>query len=215
MNKTWLITDTHFDHDNIGVYCDRPDGWMDRILRNWRQLVKPEDLVIHDGDVQVGHGHKLLDLMNSLPGTKVLVMGNHDTKSLTWYMRNGFAFACEALAYQGITFTHHPSDMLFPDTDINIHGHVHNSVWHPTQPFQRLLAIEHVGYKPVDLLKWSSMARSAEKWQQYMRSWKVPNVVKKLVNGRDVPEHHKGGLDVTDTDPLTEASVQVDSNTNS
>lgn len=185
MNKEWLITDTHFDHENIGVYCDRPDGWMDKIIRNWRLIVKPEDTVIHLGDVQVGRGHDLLSLMNSLPGTKVLVIGNHDTKSSLWYMRNGFAFAADAFAYKQATLTHHPADSLIADTDINIHGHVHNALWEPKHPFQRLLAIEHVDYKPVDFIKWLNMARSEGKWKEYRRSWKVPVIEGKRHNSKE------------------------------
>lgn len=157
---------------------------MDKIIRNWQQIVKPEDLVIHLGDVQVGRGHNLLDLMNSLPGTKVLVMGNHDTKSPTWYMRNGFAFAADAFAYKQVYLTHHPADMLIPNTDVNIHGHVHNSVWEPKHPFQRLLAIEHVEYRPVDFLKWVNMARSEEKWRLYRKTWKVPVIDGRKRNAR-------------------------------
>lgn len=179
MNKEWLIADTHFDHENIGVYCDRPNGWMDKIVRNWQQIIKPEDTVIHLGDVQVGRGHNLANLMSSLPGTKVLIIGNHDTKSSLWYMRNGFAFAADAFAYKGTTLTHHPAEQLFVGTDVNIHGHVHNTFWEPKQPFQRLLAIEHVDYRPVDFTKWLGMARSENKWREYKKTWKVP-----IINGR-------------------------------
>lgn len=180
--KEWLITDTHFDHDKIGVYCDRPDGWMDKILFNWRQIVKTEDLVIHLGDLQVGPGHNLKELMDSLPGRKVLVLGNHDTKSNSWYMTNGFAFVADAFVYRGVTYTHKPSSFLFPDTDINIHGHVHNSIWQPSHSFQRLLAIEHVNYMPVNLLKWTAMARSPKKWEEYCSKWKVPVITGKRKN---------------------------------
>lgn len=176
MNKEWLITDTHFDHENIGVFCDRPDGWMDKIIKNWQRIVKPEDVVVHLGDVQVGRGHNLKNLMASLPGTKILVIGNHDTKSPPWYMRNGFAFACDLIAYKGVTFSHHPLRSLIEGTDINVHGHVHNTAWNPTEDFQRLLAIEHVNYSPVDLWKWINMARSEEKWREYRRTWKIPVV---------------------------------------
>ena len=179
--KEWLITDTHFDHENIGVYCARPDGWMDLILKNWREIVKPEDLVIHLGDVQVGRGHALLDLLNGLPGTKVLVRGNHDTKSLMWYARNGFSSACDGMKYQGVTFTHQPETSLYSGTDINVHGRVHNSEWKPTKDFHRLLALEYVNYRPVDLLKFINMARSPEKWQQFVKKWKpVPKIEGRL-----------------------------------
>lgn len=174
--KEWLITDTHFDHDNIGVYCDRPVGWMERIFTNWRRVVRPDDIVLHLGDVMVGSRNSLLDMMNSLPGNKMLIRGNHDSKSPMWYMRNGFVYAADGLIQKGVTFTHRPAPLLFPNTDINIHGHVHNTVWKPSQPFQRLLAIEHVDYKPVDMQKWINMARSDKRWAIYRAKWQVPVV---------------------------------------
>lgn len=182
--KEWLITDTHFDHDNIGVYCARPDGWMDLILKNWREMVKPEDVVIHLGDVKVGGKHKLTEILYSLPGKKILVKGNHDNESLMWYMRNGFDAAVDGMRYHGVTFTHEPSVSLYEYTDINIHGHVHNSDWTPLKPFSRLLALEHVDYRPVDLMKFIGLCRSPEKWKNFVSSWKTrPAIQGKTRNG--------------------------------
>jgi calcineurin-like phosphoesterase family protein len=169
--KEWLITDTHFDHDNIGVYCARPDGWHDLILKNWREIVKPEDVVFHLGDVQVGRKHKLTELLYSVPGTKVLIRGNHDNESCMWYMRNGFSAAVDGMKYHGVTFTHQPETSLYSGTDINIHGHVHNSEWKPMHAFQRLLALEYVNYRPVDMLKFINMARSKSKWEEFVKTW--------------------------------------------
>lgn len=157
---------------------------MDKIIRNWRQMVKPEDVVIHLGDVQVGKGHALKELMDSLPGTKILTLGNHDTHSPTWYMRNGFAFACTMMAYKGVTLSHYPQMNLIYGTDLNVHGHVHNSVWRPSRPFQRLLAIEHTNYMPVDFAKWTNMARSPQKWAEYMKRWKIPVIEGKVRNAK-------------------------------
>jgi len=33
-DQTWIISDTHFFHINIGSYCDRPGGWQERIIEN-------------------------------------------------------------------------------------------------------------------------------------------------------------------------------------
>jgi calcineurin-like phosphoesterase family protein len=184
--KEWLITDTHFDHDNIGVYCARPDGWMDLILENWRKIVQPEDVIIHLGDVKVGgnRGHKLTEIMYSLPGTKILIRGNHDHESNMYYMRNGFAASLDGMKYHGVTFTHQPVNSLYDGTDLNIHGHVHNSKWEPTKPFHRLLAIEYVDYRPVDLMKFIGLCRS-KKWDEWVKSWKPrPAIDQKAHNAR-------------------------------
>lgn len=181
--KEWLITDTHFDHANIGVYCARPDGWMSLILKNWREIVKPEDVIFHLGDVQVGKKHPLDGLLRSLPGTKILIRGNHDHESCMWYMRNGFATAVDGMKYHGVTFTHRPVNSLYDGTDINIHGHVHNSEWKPNHGFQRLLALEYVDYRPVDMLKFINLARSKDKWTEFVKSWKPrPHIEEKTNN---------------------------------
>jgi calcineurin-like phosphoesterase family protein len=161
---------------------------MDILDRNWRQVVQPGDVVIHLGDVAVGHKRELKTYLDSLPGTKILVMGNHDTHSTLWYMRHGFAFATYAISYQGVTFTHVPVETLFPGTDLNIHGHIHNSPWFPTKEFQRLLAIEHVGYRPVDLRKWVNMARSSRRWHDYLSTWRgvIPRIERRT-NARNEP----------------------------
>lgn len=181
--KEWLITDTHFDHANIGVYCARPDGWMQRIIKNWKTLVAPEDLIIHLGDVQVGWKTYLPGLLKELPGRKILIRGNHDHESLMWYMRNGFDLAVDGIAYKQVTFSHRPLNSLYDGTDINIHGHVHNSPWRPNKSFQRLLALEYVGYMPVSMDKFLALCRSEEKWKKFVSGWKPrPEICSKSNN---------------------------------
>jgi calcineurin-like phosphoesterase family protein len=53
-DSTWIISDTHFFHENIGRYCDRPDGWQDTIIENWNRMIQPEEIVFHLGDLALG-----------------------------------------------------------------------------------------------------------------------------------------------------------------
>lgn len=129
-------------------------------MKNCKELIQPQDLVICDGDFMIGERRKCRDIMAELPGRWVLVLGNHDDSAHgpDWWMSNGFVFACHALIYRKIWFTHQPSPFLPPGCEINIHGHLHSferSV-HPdykAQPFQRLFAVEYTNYKPVQLQK--------------------------------------------------------------
>lgn len=165
--KTWLITDTHFNHDNIATYCDRPTNFTDLIISRWQEVVKPEDLIIHLGDVIIGNRRKLKDIMTLLPGRKVLIRGNHDRQHGNgWWMENGFDFSCDAMVYRSVWLTHEPSTSLASGCDINVHGHQHNfldkspedqvkamhGVYVP-KPFHRLLAIEYTDYRPVEFDK--------------------------------------------------------------
>ena len=50
--KYYVISDTHFLHDNTIKYCNRPEDYNERIIENWRKVVSDEDTVIHLGDVR-------------------------------------------------------------------------------------------------------------------------------------------------------------------
>ncbi len=168
--KTFLISDTHLNHTKIETYCDRPSDFTDRIVHNWRQVVQPSDLVIHVGDVFIGKREGWEAIYPTLPGRKILIRGNHDWHhNCKWWMEHGFDFACDAMTFQHIWFTHKPAKSLPSGTHLNIHGHLHN-IWHgfhKDEPetelttragklhnsWQRLFAIEYTDYKPVELDK--------------------------------------------------------------
>lgn len=172
--KTYLISDTHLNHDKIKTWCQRPDNHTELIDQNVRRIVQPTDVLIHLGDVGIGKTEVFMPTVQAWPGRKILVRGNHDGKSCQWYMDNGFDFACDAMIYRGVWFTHKPSVELPKSTTVNVHGHLHN-VWHgfgkddPEAknqefhktfergmlefPFQRLFAVEYTGYAPVEMDK--------------------------------------------------------------
>lgn len=163
--NVYLISDTHFNHDRVATYCDRPADFTERILHNWKQIVKPEDTVIHLGDVMIGNRTRGADQIRSLPGRKILVRGNHDRRSSnTWWMEHGFDFACDGMKFRNCWLTHEPSTSLADGCLLNLHGHLHN-IWHgflpegqmkalaPKREWQRLFAIEYTNYMPVDFDK--------------------------------------------------------------
>ena len=85
----WLVSDTHFNHSKIleftqGGRSIRPFSNVDEMnqtmLDNWANTVKPQDTVIHLGDVLFGENKVewLEANFAKLPGKKRLVLGNHD-----------------------------------------------------------------------------------------------------------------------------------------
>ena len=56
--RTWLFSDPHFDHANIIRYCERPfkdvEEMNETLLRNYRELVGPDDGVYFLGDMAFG-----------------------------------------------------------------------------------------------------------------------------------------------------------------
>jgi calcineurin-like phosphoesterase family protein len=78
--KTWITADTHFGHNNIIKYCDRPffSVWdMDEtLIRNWNRIVASNDVVYHLGDFSL---KKSVDeYLSQLNGQIKLVPGGHD-----------------------------------------------------------------------------------------------------------------------------------------
>ena len=75
---TWIISDTHFFHENIGKYCSRPDNWQELIVKNWNDLVSPDETVLHLGDFALGNKTNFDLLTGMLKGRLFLIQGNHD-----------------------------------------------------------------------------------------------------------------------------------------
>jgi calcineurin-like phosphoesterase family protein len=168
--KVYLISDTHFNHANIATYCDRPPNFTEIIIKRWREVVKPDDMVIHLGDVFIGKPEGWDAIHPQLTGHKTLIRGNHDDKrSPTWWLAHGFESVNDGMVFRRCWLTHHPAEKLPPGCTLNIHGHLHN-IWHGFAPnagdeknatelgrlhneWQRLFAVEYTDYRPVEFDK--------------------------------------------------------------
>ncbi len=164
--KTFLITDTHFNHAKVIEYCDRPLDFEERILKNCLDMIKEDDTLIHLGDICIGNDKEShAKYIEPIKGTKILVRGNHDKRSDNWYLNHGWDFVCDSFTgtYFGkkVLFSHTPQ-IDKGDFDLNIHGHLHNKLYRiqydggeMNMEFARrltdkhkLLSIEYADYKP-------------------------------------------------------------------
>lgn len=164
--KTWVVTDTHFNHKTLVEEGWRPADYQRRIMREWAHVVHGDDLVYHLGDVIFGNQSELSSIMASLPGTKVLVRGNHDKQSDGWFTSRGFAYVASGILTKGVWLSHHPAQKLPDGALVNVHGHLHNST-HRGDPKDfpahcRLLALEYTDYKPVELEKFAGLSAYAK-----------------------------------------------------
>lgn len=159
--KIYIISDTHFNHEKIKDYCNRPNN-HEEILWNSLRQINDQDCLIHLGDICIGKDSEVHDsLIDTLSCKKILVMGNHDTKSWSWYMEHGWDFVCESLKMKycgkNICFSHKPQPWD-GDWEINVHGHLHN-LGHRDKEFKelkqwhRLYAPELMNYRPIELSK--------------------------------------------------------------
>ena len=153
--KVWLTTDTHFGHAKMVEY-GRPADFEERIKNNLEAVVKPEDVLIHLGDVCIGHDSLNNVWFKAELGCRTwLVKGNHDRKSDHWYLEHGWDVVAERidLDIEGVrtALTHEPLAEM-GEADINIHGHLHNPDHHPDIPrleHRVLISLEQNNYQPV------------------------------------------------------------------
>ena len=131
----YLISDTHFNHENIIRYCRRPfknaKEMNDALIRNWNSTVGNEDIVYHLGDFALGKKEDAIDIAKRLNGIKYLIRGNHDKWSIKAYEEMGFSVLggpYVRLDEYKLLLSHIPvEDIEVPEGYINVHGHIHNN----------------------------------------------------------------------------------------
>lgn len=127
---TWIISDTHFFHEDIGRYCNRPENWQELIIKNWNALISSDETVLHLGDFALGKKTNFEQLSSMLNGRLFLLQGNHDRLSQSFCEAHGVtliknSFLVELENQMKLLFSHRPIVPL-EDGWINFHGHIHN-----------------------------------------------------------------------------------------
>ena len=78
----FVTSDHHFGHARISELAGRPFSTVDEmntvLIERWNALVKPDDVVLHLGDLALGPIEQSVALTSQLNGTRLLVPGNHD-----------------------------------------------------------------------------------------------------------------------------------------
>lgn len=163
--KIFVISDTHFGHENILTFKDDLASYirpfesieeMDELMvDNWNSVVRDRDIVYHIGDVFFGGGHKVLP---RLKGRKRLVAGNHDNLKSP-YIQNNFQKVMESRSFREFQciLTHRP--IIIPHDKRflwNVHGHIHGNT-SPTE-WHLNVSVEVIGYRPVELERLVSAA---------------------------------------------------------
>lgn len=152
--KIWFTSDTHFGHQNILRFCERPfvsvEEMDNTIIERWNLKVGKDDIVFHLGDFAFATNKRWQDLISLLNGKIYLILGNHDitrwpgTYTMQLFDRvenqmmlkidnkykvylNHFPFLCYDGTYRN------PEDCT-----IQLHGHVHERVGGIGKDDQRL-----------------------------------------------------------------------------
>ena len=99
-DQVYFTSDTHFGHENIIRYCNRPfrnaEEMNAELILRWRETVPEDGIVFHLGDFAHGNARLWNDILSALTGRKYLILGNHDMKAL----RQGYMGRFEHVAQQ-------------------------------------------------------------------------------------------------------------------
>lgn len=105
------------------------------MIASWNSAVAPEDTVYILGDVAFMSGYDAAQIVTQLHGTKILVAGNHDRKTLKdVHFRN-----CFASIHDYLEITHEKTLVVmfhYPIAEFNqqhrgavhFHGHLHGNI---------------------------------------------------------------------------------------
>lgn len=168
----FFTSDSHYGHSNIIWMCKRPytnvEEMNRKLIENWNNVVKPDDLVFHLGDFAFGGQPLWRSIREQLNGNIILIKGNHDDRIL----KNG----CKVLfdgVYDQVKFyienrciylNHYPflcyggSYRSEEDAVFQLFGHVHsgpnstgldNDRLKMLFPYQYDVGVDNNNYTPV------------------------------------------------------------------
>ena len=168
----FFTSDSHYGHSNIIWMCKRPytnvEEMNRKLIENWNNVVKPDDLVFHLGDFAFGGQPLWRSIIEQLNGNIILIKGNHDDRNL----KNG----CKVLfdgVYDQVKFyienrciylNHYPflcyggSYRSEEDAVFQLFGHVHsgpnstgldNDRLKMLFPYQYDVGVDNNNYTPV------------------------------------------------------------------
>lgn len=154
--KKWVISDTHFGNKNIITYESRPfkdtEEMEATIIKNWNLIVAKDDEVFHLGDFSFLGKEKTKEIVNKLNGKIHLLLGNHDNKSVNYYLECGFATVSPypIIVDQFWILSHEPVYLNTTMPYANIHGHLHGTK--QTGNYFNA-SVELINYTPIELEK--------------------------------------------------------------
>ena len=168
MKDYWIISDTHFGHQNIITYCKRPFySYLEMdtaLIDNWNRVVKKGDYVYHLGDffMEEPRSEKEANyrdyILASLNGRITLILGNHD--KVNYLAKTGRFHDIVMWKPWNVSknnppflMTHvpvHKDSILWEAREgFNLHGHTHN-FGSPKGPY-KCACVELINYTPKNI----------------------------------------------------------------
>lgn len=170
-SKVWFTSDTHFGHERVIRFCNRPWDTIEEmnrgLIENWNSCVQPDDTVFHLGDFCWGGSSEWTSILSQLNGHIHLILGNHDIKNI----RQGYMKYFESVSFQSqilvedqsIYLNHYPFltyGGIYRDQPVwQLFGHIHSKQGKSGKDTMRAkhlletqydVGVDNNNYKPVN-----------------------------------------------------------------
>lgn len=158
MSEVWFTADTHFGHDKVIQYCNRPfasvEEMNERLIENWNSNVARGDLVYHVGDFAFCKTVEEVEAVSKrLNGSIHLIYGNHDWKPVQ--RAGGFIWKGDykriAVGKQKIVLFHYSLRVWHGSHrgTWHLYGHSHGSLRDDINSMSFDVGVDCWGYCPV------------------------------------------------------------------
>lgn len=171
--KTFIISDTHFGHENIIKYCNRPFAnreEMDKeLIKRWNSVVGKDDIVYHLGDFAMGSKDYITDIVRRLNGRIRLITGNHDNYPVKFYYECGFdrVYDRPIIVDDYFILSHHPRT-YGADFYGYFYGHVHDDeIYKDVTSNSMCVCVERIDYKPIDFEEAKSLMSNYDRLKSH------------------------------------------------
>lgn len=151
----FYIADWHYGHKNILAYDNRPFKTIEEmnktLVDRWNGAVSPGDRVFILGDMFWCNEDCAVPILEILNGTKILVVGNHDTYKKQQF-REQFSHITEYLEVKdgdkSVVLCHYPMPCFKNHFHgwYHLYGHVHNSFEWNMMEHDKMLMKELYGH---------------------------------------------------------------------
>lgn len=159
----YFYSDPHLSHRNLveKFTVMGPDGTERKarpfatveahdafLLDTYHATITADDVVWWLGDICFKPTNSLIERIAALPGTRHLILGNHDRETTTLYHRMGFTkIRSSWRPWKGVLVTHIPvHERSLPHGGVNVHGHTHSVCY--GHPYINV-CVEQTGYAPI------------------------------------------------------------------
>ena len=168
-NKIWFTSDTHFFHDKVVEYSQRPfasvEDMNEELIARWNSVVHRDGIVFHLGDFCFGKPDKWNYILDRLKGRIFLVLGNHDAghiseevaarfEGVAFQMRlnvNGQKIYLNHFPFLSYSGDNHGTWQLFGHIHSNLHNYniIDEHRLAVLQPTQYDVGVDNNNYTPV------------------------------------------------------------------